>query len=239
MRMDVASWAEFRVALHNQRAERAAVPAARKREAGASRHIAAVKAPEPKAAGAMTRLPAALRTIALSGGIARRPRSINLLCTSGVSRAVSESENGMSGDALHDMAARWACAAARVRALAARPQIANTAANLLHRTQGHARRLAGALRGTAAMTSNLVRLAALLPALALAGVALTGCETTGGGAPGPVAAAPQEPMTHSRAAMECWMGTEKSDARMNLDKRADVVDRCIREKLKNAPPPNG
>ena len=38
--------------------------------------------------------------------------------------------------------------------------------------------------------------------------------------------------------MECWMGTEKSDAHVNLDKRADIVDRCIAEKMKNAPPPH-
>ena len=87
------------------------------------------------------------------------------------------------------------------------------------------------------MTTNLVRLAALLPALALAALALAGCETTGSGPQASAAAAPQEPMTHSRAAMECWMGTEKADAHVNLDKRADIVDRCIAEKLKNAPPP--
>ena len=50
-----------------------------------------------------------------------------------------------------------------------------------------------------------------------------------------MAAAPKEPpMTHSQAAEECWMGTEKSDARMNLDKRADVVDRCIKDKMRRA-----
>jgi hypothetical protein len=67
------------------------------------------------------------------------------------------------------------------------------------------------------------------------GLALAACESTGSGAPA-VAAAPQKPMTHSEAAMECWMGTEKSDGRMNLDKRADIVDRCIEQKMKGAPP---
>ena len=80
-----------------------------------------------------------------------------------------------------------------------------------------------------------VRLGALLPlaALGVCALALAGCETTGTG-PGPMAAAPKPPMTHSRAAEECWMGTEKPDAHMNLDQRADIVDRCIKDKMKGA-----
>ena len=83
-----------------------------------------------------------------------------------------------------------------------------------------------------------VRLPALLPlaALGLCALALAGCETTGAG-PGPMAAAPKPPMDHARAAEECWMGTERSDAHMNLDKRADLVDRCIREKMKGTGAP--
>ena len=70
-----------------------------------------------------------------------------------------------------------------------------------------------------------------LAVVAASAVLLAGCETTGGG---PVAtAAPQPPMTHSRAANECWMATEKGEKSMNLDKRADVVDRCIEQKLKH------
>jgi hypothetical protein len=83
-----------------------------------------------------------------------------------------------------------------------------------------------------------VRSRALLPlaALGLCALALAGCETTGTG-PGPMAAAaPQPPMDHARAAEECWMGTEKSDAHMDLDKRADIVDRCIKDKMKGAGP---
>ena len=38
-------------------------------------------------------------------------------------------------------------------------------------------------------------------------------------------------MTHVQAAEFCWMATEKSDAHMDLDKRADVVDKCIAEKM--------
>jgi hypothetical protein len=47
---------------------------------------------------------------------------------------------------------------------------------------------------------------------------------------GPVANS--EPMTHSRAARECWMRTEKGSAHENLDKRAEIVNKCIDEKMK-------
>jgi hypothetical protein len=76
-------------------------------------------------------------------------------------------------------------------------------------------------------------------ALLVAALALAGCETTGTGA-GPAAQAatvagpPQPPMTHSRAAQECWMSTEKGAASQNLDKRADLVTKCIEEKMKAA-----
>jgi hypothetical protein len=77
---------------------------------------------------------------------------------------------------------------------------------------------------------------------------LAGCETDGN-TPGPFAALtgpskpaePAEPpMTRSRAASECWMGTEKGSAKANLDKRADIVDKCIDDKLnKVATAPRG
>ena len=68
--------------------------------------------------------------------------------------------------------------------------------------------------------------------LVLAAAALAGCETVGSG---PSAqAAPEPPMTHSRAATECWMATEKGRATMDLDKRADVVTKCIDDKMKAA-----
>ena len=38
-------------------------------------------------------------------------------------------------------------------------------------------------------------------------------------------------MTRERAADECWMATEKGHADMPLDKRADIVDKCIDDKL--------
>ena len=73
-------------------------------------------------------------------------------------------------------------------------------------------------------------------------LALAGCETDATGTAGDVPrAAPStapvansEPMTHSRAARECWMRTEKANARENLDKRAELVNKCIDEKLKAA-----
>lgn len=71
--------------------------------------------------------------------------------------------------------------------------------------------------------------------LVLAALALAGCETTGAGtAPAATAKAPEPPMTHSRAAEQCWMSTEKGAASMSLDKRADIVDKCIDEKMKAA-----
>jgi predicted small secreted protein len=85
------------------------------------------------------------------------------------------------------------------------------------------------------MTPSIPRTALRILALLLAAAALAACETTGSG-PGAQAAAPAEPpMTHSRAASECWMSTEKGSAGMNLDKRADIVTKCIDQKMK-APP---
>jgi hypothetical protein len=73
-----------------------------------------------------------------------------------------------------------------------------------------------------------------IPLLLLAAMALAGCETTGTST-APVAAAPPEPpMTHSRAATECWMATEKGHNEPDLDKRADIVTKCIDQKMKAA-----
>jgi hypothetical protein len=50
-----------------------------------------------------------------------------------------------------------------------------------------------------------------------------------------------EPMTRSRAARECWMRTEKASAHEDLDKRADLVNKCIDQKMNAAgvPGPKG
>lgn len=81
-----------------------------------------------------------------------------------------------------------------------------------------------------------------LTALALlcGAVLLAACETTGpGAAPAATAQAapPEPPMTHSRAAEMCWMSTEKGAASQNLDKRADIVNKCIEDKMKAAAAP--
>ena len=77
-------------------------------------------------------------------------------------------------------------------------------------------------------------------ALLLAALALAGCETTGTG-PAPAAqAAPAVPaMTHARAAEECWMKTEKGHGDIDLDKRADIVTKCIDDKMNGGPAPKG
>jgi hypothetical protein len=72
------------------------------------------------------------------------------------------------------------------------------------------------------------------PLLVAAGLTLAACETTGNG-PQAAAKPVEEPMTHTRAARECWMGTEKGAASASLDKRADLVDKCIAQKMKSAP----
>lgn len=65
--------------------------------------------------------------------------------------------------------------------------------------------------------------------LLAAAFALAGCETTA--MSGPAAKLAPEPMTHQKAALYCWMKTEHGRADIALDKRADIVDRCIKEKM--------
>lgn len=68
----------------------------------------------------------------------------------------------------------------------------------------------------------------------LAAAALAGCETTGS-TPGAMATATKDPpLTHAKAAEQCWMSTEKGHADQDLDKRVDVVDKCIDQKMKAA-----
>ena len=93
------------------------------------------------------------------------------------------------------------------------------------------------------MTSN-ARLSLRILLLGLAAAALAGCETTGTGVARQTAKAPEPPMTHVRAAEQCWMSTEKGSASLSLDKRADLVNKCIDEKMKAAsgtaePAPSG
>ena len=77
------------------------------------------------------------------------------------------------------------------------------------------------------------------PTLSFALVALSlllaGCETTSSGTSTEAAKPAEPPMTRSRAATECWMKTEKGSAGADLDKRADIVNKCIDEKMKATP----
>ncbi len=82
------------------------------------------------------------------------------------------------------------------------------------------------------MTISTIRIIPRLLLVALAALALAACETTGTGVKPEAAKAPEPPMTHTRAAEQCWMSTEKGAASMSLDKRADLVDKCIEQKMK-------
>ena len=86
----------------------------------------------------------------------------------------------------------------------------------------------------AQMTFPAARVSLRLLAVALAAVALAACETTGTGIAVETAKAPEPPMTHTRAAEQCWMSTERGNASLPLDKRADLVDKCIEQKMKTA-----
>ena len=81
-----------------------------------------------------------------------------------------------------------------------------------------------------------IRRAGAIGLLLLAAAALAGCETTvaGGGGSGMQASQPPMPITRQQAATECWMATEKGHADMPLDKRADVVTKCIDQKMGKA-----
>jgi hypothetical protein len=78
--------------------------------------------------------------------------------------------------------------------------------------------------------------AAALATLLLA-AALAGCNTDSVGAPRPVTQAAPKPMTHTEAAKECWMSTEHGRNDLPLDQRADIVDKCIKNKMSAANKP--
>ena len=82
------------------------------------------------------------------------------------------------------------------------------------------------------MTSPQARVSLRLLLVVLAAVGLAACETTGLGSTTEAAKPAEPPMTHRRAAELCWMAAEKSSAAMPLDKRADIVDKCIAQKMK-------
>ncbi|MBI5911450.1 MAG: hypothetical protein HY848_16055 [Betaproteobacteria bacterium] len=97
------------------------------------------------------------------------------------------------------------------------------------------------MRRSIARSRNRFARARLLALPIVAAGLLAGCETLGSGAgPATQAAKPSEPpkpeppMTRSRAASECWMKTEKGSAGVSIDKRADIVTKCIDDKMKAA-----
>jgi hypothetical protein len=69
--------------------------------------------------------------------------------------------------------------------------------------------------GTTSSTPHTRNFIAILE-LVLAAAALAGCGTQS---------------ARTRAAAQCWMSTEKSHAKMYLDKRADIVNKCIDDKM--------
>jgi len=84
------------------------------------------------------------------------------------------------------------------------------------------------------MTSPHARVSLRLLLLVLAAAGLSACETTGLGSTTEAAKPVEPPMTRRLAAEQCWMAAEKAHAALPLDKRADIVNKCIEQKLKTA-----
>ena len=61
-------------------------------------------------------------------------------------------------------------------------------------------------------THNLIAVLVLV----LAAAALAGCGAS----------------ARTWAAADCWKSTEKNYAKMNIDKRADIVNKCIDDKMR-------
>jgi hypothetical protein len=84
------------------------------------------------------------------------------------------------------------------------------------------------------MTSPHDRVSLRLLLVVLAAAGLSACETTGLGTTTEAAKPAEPPMTRRLAAEQCWMAAEKAHATLPLDKRADIVNKCIEQKLKTA-----
>jgi hypothetical protein len=65
---------------------------------------------------------------------------------------------------------------------------------------------------TSSTTCNLITMLGLVLAAAL----LAGCGAS----------------ARTWAAADCWKSTEKTSAKMDIDKRADIVNKCIDEKMR-------
>jgi hypothetical protein len=81
------------------------------------------------------------------------------------------------------------------------------------------------------------RLSPLLVLLLLAGApALTACQTDSTAKP-MAQAAPPAPPTRQEAAWQCWASVDKTHKDLSLDKRADIVSKCINDKMNPGPAP--
>jgi hypothetical protein len=84
------------------------------------------------------------------------------------------------------------------------------------------------------MTAPYARASLRILLLALAAAGLAACETTGLGTTTEAAKPAEPPMTRRLAAEQCWMAAEKAHAALSLDQRADIVNKCIEQKMKTA-----
>ena len=62
--------------------------------------------------------------------------------------------------------------------------------------------------------------------------ALASCSTNPAATPAAEAAPP--PLTQSKAAEQCWMETEHGAKSLPAEKRAKVVDQCVKDKMSGA-----
>jgi hypothetical protein len=86
------------------------------------------------------------------------------------------------------------------------------------------------------MTSPSAKILAVL--LIAGSPALTGCKTDGTNAQA-AAEAPGRPQARHEVALQCWGSVDKAHKTMGLDQRADLVSKCIDDRLKGQPAPKG
>ena len=68
--------------------------------------------------------------------------------------------------------------------------------------------------------------------LLIAPVIVASCSTNLAATPAAEAAPP--PLTQSKAAEQCWMETEHGAKSLPAEKRAKVVDQCVKDKMSGA-----
>ena len=66
----------------------------------------------------------------------------------------------------------------------------------------------------------------------IAAVIVASCSTNPAATPAAEAAPP--PLTQSKAAEQCWMETEHGAKSLPPEKRAKVVDQCVKDKMSGA-----